>query len=77
MKRLLIALDNYATVKLEALADYVIVRFKLDEKDKANAYPEQIKFKSTYPKNQPTQEEWFKEFKVSMLYDRRTVYIGG
>ena len=76
MKKLLILLDNRATEKLEAFAEYIIVRFKLEEKDKVCAYP-QVKFKSTYPKNQPSQEEWFKEFKVSMLYDRQTVYIGG
>lgn len=77
MKKILISLDNYATAKLDALADKIIVRFKLDEKDRAIAYPIEQKFKSTYPKNQPSQEEWFKEFKVSMLYDRRTVYIDG
>jgi hypothetical protein len=77
MKKLLILLDNKATAKLEALADKIIVRFKLDEKDRASAYPREQKFKSTYPPNQPSLEEWCKEFKVSMLYDRRTVYIGG
>lgn len=75
MKRLLQKLDDYATAKIEAFADMIIVRFKLEEKDKVCAYPD-VKFKSTYPKNQPSQEEWFKEFKVSMLYDRRTIYIG-
>lgn len=77
MKRLLISLDDYATAKLNALADMIIVRFKLDEKDKAAAYPKEQKFKSTYPENRPSQEEWFKEYKVSMLYDRQTIYIGG
>ena len=76
MKRLLQLLDNYATAKLEAFADYVIVRLKLDEKDRVNAYKIEQKFKSTYPKNRPSQEEWCKEFNVSMLYDRQIVYIG-
>jgi hypothetical protein len=49
----------------------------LEERDKPSVYTIEQKFKSTYPKNQPSQEEWFKEFKVSMLYDRQTVYIGG
>jgi HEPN domain-containing protein len=78
MKKLLISLDNLATAKLNALADLIIVRFKLDEKDRANAYPlEKQKFKSTYPPNQPSLEEWCKEYRVSMLYDRQTIYIGG
>lgn len=76
MKKLFILLDNYATAKLESLADYIIVRCKLDEKDRVNAYPREVKFRSVYPKNQPTKEEWFKEFRVSMLYDRRITYIG-
>lgn len=76
MKKVLESLDNYATAKLDALADKIIVRFKLDEKDRANAYPIEQKFKSTYPKNQPPLEEWCKEFRVSMLYDRQTIYIG-
>jgi hypothetical protein len=77
MKKLLILLDNKATAKLEAFAEYIIARFKLEERDKPSVYKIDQKFISTYPKNQPSQEEWFKEFKVSMLYDRRTVYIGG
>ena len=28
------------------------------------------------PKNRPTEHEWFKEFNVSMLCDRRTVHFG-
>jgi hypothetical protein len=77
MKRLLISLDNLATAKLNALADLIIVRFKLDEKDRAAAYPiEQQKFTSTYPENRPSQEEWFKEYRVSMLYGKKTIHIG-
>ena len=78
MKKLLILLDNKATAKLEALADKIIVRFKLDEKDRASAYPREQKFKSTYPKNRPSEHEWYKEFRVSMLYGRETTtHIGG
>jgi len=77
MKKLLILLDNKATAKIESFAEYIIARFKLEERDKPSVYTVEQKFKSTYPKNQPSQEEWFKEFKVSMLYDRQTVYIGG
>ena len=76
MKRLLIALDNYATAKLNTFADYIIVRFKLDEKDRANAYKIEQKFNSTYPKNRPSEQEWFKEYKVSMLYGKQTIHIG-
>ena len=76
MKRLLVLLDNLATAKLNALADYVIVRFKLDERDKASIYKIEQKFISTYPKNQPSQEEWFKEYRVSMLYGKQTIHIG-
>lgn len=76
MKRLFILLDNYATAKLEAFADYIIVRFKLDEKDRANAYKIEQKFNSTYPKNRPSEQEWFKEYRVSMLYGKETVHIG-
>lgn len=28
------------------------------------------------PTNQPSEPDWFKEFNVSMLYDRRTVHFG-
>jgi hypothetical protein len=76
MKRLLILLDKKATTKLESLIELVIAKFKLEEKDRTKAYPQQYKFKTVYPDNQPSQEEWFKEFRVSMLYDRQTVYIG-
>lgn len=76
MKKLLISLDNLATAKLNALADYIIVRFKLDEKDKASIYKIEQKFKSTYPKNRPSQDEWFKEYRVSMLYGKETIHIG-
>lgn len=76
MKRLLIALDNYATAKLNTFADYIIVRFKLDEKDRANAYKIEQKFNSTYPKNRPSEQEWFKEYRVSMLYGKQTIHIG-
>jgi len=27
------------------------------------------------PDNQPSQEEWLKEYRVSMLYDRKIVHI--
>ena len=27
------------------------------------------------PENQPSFEEWCKEFKVGMLYDRKTIHI--
>jgi hypothetical protein len=77
MKRLLVLLDNLATAKLNALADYVIVRFKLDERDKPSVYQIEQKFISTYPKNRPSQDEWCKEFRVSMLYGRETItHIG-
>lgn len=78
MKRLLELLDNYATAKLEAFAEAIIIKFKLEEKDKPlSIYKEEVKFTSTHPKNRPSQEEWFKEFRVSMLYDRQITYIGG
>lgn len=76
MKRLLEALDNYATAKLNALADYIIVRFNLEEKDKPSVYKTEQKFISTYPKNRPSEQEWFKEYRVSMLYGKQTIHIG-
>lgn len=30
---------------------------------------------TVHPDNQPSQEEWLKEYRVSMLYDRKIVYI--
>jgi hypothetical protein len=78
MKKLLILLDNKATAKLEDFAEYIIARFKLEEKDRPSVYKIEQKFKSTYPKNRPSQQEWFKEYRVSMLYGRETtVHIGG
>lgn len=29
--------------------------------------------KSTYPKNQPSQQDWMNEFRVSMLHGRKAV----
>jgi len=72
MKKLLILLDNYATAKLEMLAEQIIIKFKLEERDKPSAYKIKQKFKSTYPKNKPSQDDWFKEYRVSMLYGRET-----
>lgn len=77
MKKLFILLDNYATAKLEAFAEHLIIKFKLEERDKPSVYKVEQKFKSTYPKNQPSQDEWFKEYRVSMLYGRDTIsHIG-
>jgi hypothetical protein len=77
MKKLLILLDNYATAKLEAFAEHIIIKFKLEERDKPSVYKIEQKFKSTYPKNRPSQDEWFEEFRVSMLYGRETIsHIG-
>ena len=76
MKRLLQLLDNYATAKLEAFAEYIIIKCKLDEKDRANAYKIEQKFTSTHPKNRPSEQEWFKEYRVSMLYGKQTIHIG-
>jgi hypothetical protein len=33
------------------------------------------KFKSTFPKNQPHEQDWKKEFNVGMLWDRKIVYM--
>ena len=76
MKKLLILLDNYAMKKLDILADYIIIRFKLEEKDRPSVYKIEQKFKTTHPKNRPPQQEWCDEFRVSMLYGRETVHIG-
>ncbi len=70
MKKLLESLDNYATSKIDAVVDSIIIRFRLDEKDKASANTVQQKFKSTYPPDQPSEHEWFKEYRVSMLHGR-------
>jgi len=32
-------------------------------------------FHSYYPKNQPTYDEWCKQFNVSMLHDRKATYL--
>lgn len=32
-------------------------------------------FKTLKPKNQPSYQEWVKEFRVSMLHDRKTIYL--
>jgi hypothetical protein len=32
-------------------------------------------FHSSYPKNQPSYEEWCKQFRVSMLHDRKAIHI--
>lgn len=32
-------------------------------------------FNSSYPKNPPSYEEWCKEFRVSMLHDRKAIHL--
>ena len=77
MKRLLIALDNLAMNKLDNLANMLIVKLKLEERDRPSVYKIEQKFKSTYPKNRPSQDEWFREYRVSMLYGRgKVTHIG-
>ena len=76
MKKLLILLDNHAMDKLDNLANRLIIKLKLEEKDRPTAYTEKPKLRTVYPENRIPQEEWFKEFKVSMLYDRQIVYFG-
>jgi hypothetical protein len=33
------------------------------------------KFNSVYPQNQPTFQEWVKQYKVSMLWDRKAIKV--
>ena len=33
------------------------------------------KFKSSYPSNRPSLQEWAKEFRFGMLYDRKIIYM--
>jgi hypothetical protein len=35
----------------------------------------ETEFKSTYPSNRPSLQEWMNEFKLGMLYDRKIIYI--
>lgn len=32
-------------------------------------------FHSSYPKDQPSYEDWCKEFRVSMLHDRKVIHL--
>lgn len=32
-------------------------------------------FKTTYPDNQPSLDDWMQEFRVSMLHGREAVYM--
>ena len=32
-------------------------------------------FNSSYPKDQPSYEDWCKEFRVGMLYDRKIIHL--
>jgi hypothetical protein len=36
---------------------------------------EPTKFISTYPENQPNLQDWCKEFRFGMLYDRRVIHL--
>lgn len=33
------------------------------------------KFRTTYPDNQPSEHEWYKEFRVSCLHGKQQVFI--
>ena len=44
-------------------------------KDATNVLRPTTKFKTTVLNNRPSEQDWMKEFNVSMLYDRKIVYI--
>ena len=76
MKKLLILLDNYAMDKLDNLANRLIIKLKLEEKDRPTAY-EKPKLRTVYPENRMSRDEWFREYRVSMLYGRdKVTHIG-
>lgn len=33
------------------------------------------KFRSSYPTNRPSLQEWAKEYRFGMLYDRKIIYM--
>ena len=33
------------------------------------------KFRSSYPSNRPSLQEWAKEYRFGMLYDRKIIYM--
>ena len=33
-------------------------------------------FRTTYPSNKPSEQDWMNEFKCGMLYDRKIIYMG-
>ena len=33
------------------------------------------KFRTTYPSNRPSIQDWAKEFRFGMLYDRKIIYM--
>lgn len=33
------------------------------------------KFRSIYPSNRPSEQEWMNEFRCGMLYDRKIIHI--
>lgn len=35
-----------------------------------------ISFKSSYPQDRPSLQEWCQEFRVSMLHNRHATYFG-
>lgn len=32
-------------------------------------------FKSTYPSNRPSEQDWMNEFRFGALYDRKIIYM--
>lgn len=77
MKKLLILLDNYAMHKLDNLANRLIIKFKLEERDRPTAYAEKPKLRTIHPENKMSQDDWFREYRVSMLYGRdKVTHIG-
>jgi len=33
------------------------------------------KFRTTYPSNRPSEQDWKNEFRFGMLYDRKIIYM--
>jgi hypothetical protein len=51
-----------------------VITFFLGERAKGEPV-KAPKFRTTYPENQPSEHEWYKEFRVSCLHGKQRVFI--
>jgi len=59
---------------MKKLMQFILLRL-FGHKSVTNIQRNSPEFKSTYPTNRPSLQEWAKEYRFGMLYDRKIIYM--